>query len=51
MLECNTPLLEQLVSDVSFTGETEARLNHFLYGTSIFISKLTLVEFESSLTP
>ena len=32
-------------------GATEAGLNHFLHGTSIFISKLTLVEFESSLTP
>ena len=29
-LECNTPVLEHLVSDVSFTCATEDRLNHFL---------------------
>ena len=51
MLEqCNTPALEHLVSDVSFTGATEAGLNHFLHSTSILIAKLTLFEFESSLT-
>ena len=43
-------MLEHLVSDVPFTSATEARLNHFLHDTSIFISKLILVEFESSLT-
>ena len=48
--QCNTLALEHLVSDVSFTGATEAGLNHFLHGTSIFIAKLTLFEFESSLT-
>ena len=51
VLECSTPVLEHLVCDVSFIGVTEARLNHFVHWTSIFITKLTLVEFESSLTP
>ena len=51
VLECNTSVLEDLVCDVSFIGATESRLNHFLHGTSIFISKLTLVEFERFLMP